>query len=69
MDSDVISMKRNQYIDEYDNVLVTERHDLSNAFIEFQKGHPVVDQVCQNFVILIKFPINDFGFHTFCCPK
>ena len=60
MDSDVISMKRNQYIDEYDNVLVTERHDLSNAFIKFKKGHPVVDQVCQNFVTHIIPRINFF---------
>ena len=50
MDSDVITIKRNQYIDQFANVLVTERHDLSNAFIKFEKGHPVVEKTCQNFV-------------------
>ena len=50
MDSDVITIKRNQYIDQFANVLVTERHDLSNAFIKFEKGHPIVEKTCQNFV-------------------
>lgn len=48
MDSDIISI--NPYVKQFENALVAEPWDLSNAFLKFRKGHPILNHACRDMV-------------------
>ena len=52
MDSDIMSIK--PFLDPFENALIAEEVDLSNALLKFGKGHGILAQTCSNLVSLRK---------------
>ena len=48
MDTDVISIQR--ISDSWENAIVSEELDLSNAMLKFRRGHPALADTCKKMV-------------------
>ena len=40
----------NPYLTQFENAIVTESVDLSNAMLKFGKGHPILSKACSDMV-------------------
>ena len=59
MDSDVITLQR--FLDPWENAIVTEEIDLSNAMLKFRRGHPAIAKACKKLVRWNKIMNNSEG--------
>ena len=48
MDSDVITLQR--FLDPWENAIVTEENELSNAMLKFRRAHPAIAKACKKLV-------------------